>query len=137
MNQRYNKTVIEGEGGMINSNIAIAEGKYQFNRKFTLRGEVQYLATKHESGDWVHALLELSVLPYFMFTVSDMYGKPFVDNEYRDKEHYYMASVTFNYKAHRLMAGYGKTRAGYNCSGGVCRYVPASKGVQISYNFNF
>ncbi len=139
MNQRYNQGVIEGHGGMINSDIFVGEGKYQFNKKLTLRGELQYLTTSHESGDWMYGLLELSVLPYMMFTVSDMYGKPAINGglEYGDKEHYYMASVTFNYNAHRIMAGYGRTRAGYNCSGGVCRYVPASKGVNISYNYSF
>lgn len=139
MNQRYNQGVIEGHGGMINSNIFVGEGKYQFNKKLTLRGELQYLTTAHESGDWMYGLLELSVLPYLMFTVSDMYGKPAIDGGlgYGEKEHYYMASVTFNYNAHRIMAGYGRTRAGYNCSGGVCRYVPASKGVNISYNYSF
>ena len=139
MNQRYNQGVIEGHGGMINSDIFVGEGKYQFNKKLTLRGEMQYLTTSHESGDWMYCLLELSVLPYMMFTVSDMYGKPAINGglEYGDKEHYYMASVTFNYNAHRIMAGYGRTRAGYNCSGGVCRYVPASKGVNISYNYSF
>ena len=139
MNQRYNQGVIEGHGDMINSDIFVGEGKYQFNKKLTLRGEMQYLTTSHESGDWMYGLLELSVLPYMMFTVSDMYGKPAINGglEYGDKEHYYMASVTFNYNAHRIMAGYGRTRAGYNCSGGVCRYVPASKGVNISYNYSF
>ena len=139
MNQRYNQGVIEGHGGMINSDIFVGEGKYQFNKKLTLRGELQYLTTSHESGDWMYGLLELSVLPYMMFTVSDMYGKPAINGglEYGDKEHYYMASVTFNYNAHRIMAGYGRTRAGYNCSGGVCRYVPASKGVNISYTRSF
>ena len=39
MNQRYNKTVVEGEGGMIHSDIFIADGKYQFSPKTTLRGE--------------------------------------------------------------------------------------------------
>ncbi len=131
MNQRYNKDVIEGHGGTVKANIAVAEGKYQFNKKLTLRAEAQYLATKQDQGDWTYALLELSVLPYFMFTVSDMWNNGETDN------HYYMGSVTFNYKAHRLMAGYGRTRAGYNCSGGVCRYVPASRGFQLSYNYNF
>ena len=139
MNQRYNQGVIEGHGGMINSDIFVGEAKYQFNKKLTLRGELQYLTTSHESGDWMYGLLELSVLPYLMFTVSDMYGKPAINGglEYGEKEHYYMGSVTFNYNAHRIMAGYGRTRAGYNCSGGVCRYVPASKGVNISYNYSF
>lgn len=131
MNQRYDKTVIEGEGGMIKSNIAVAEGKYQINNKFTLRSELQYLWTNQDQGDWAYGLVELSALPYLMFTVSDMWNTGETDL------HYYMASVTGTYKAHRLMIGYGRTRAGYNCSGGVCRYVPASKGLNVSYNFTF
>ncbi len=131
MNQRYNQTVIEGEGGMMRNNIGVAEGKYQFNDKLTLRGELQYLHTKQDQGDWGYGLLELSVLPYLMFTVSDMW------NMGESNLHYYMGSVTGTYKSHRLMVGYGRTRAGYNCSGGVCRWVPASRGVQVSYNYNF
>ena len=131
MNQKYNKTVIEGEGGMVKSNIAVAEGKYQINKKFTLRSELQYLWTNQDQGDWAFGLVELSALPYLMFTVSDMW------NTGETNQHYYMGSVTATYKAHRLMLGYGRTRAGYNCSGGVCRYVPASKGLNISYNFTF
>ncbi len=131
MNQRYNQLVIEGHGELMTSNIFVGEGKYQFNKKLTLRGELQYLTTSSDQGDWAYGLLELSVLPSLMFTVSDMWNVGETDL------HYYMGSVTYNYKAHRLMAGYGRTRAGYNCSGGVCRFVPASKGVNISYNYSF
>ena len=131
MNQQYNKTAVEGEGGMIYSNIFVAEGKYRFNSKFTLRGELQYLTTGQDEGDWAFGLLELSMLPHWMFTLSDTWNCGETDI------HYYQGSVTFNYKSHRIQAGYGRTRAGYNCSGGVCRYVPASKGVTVSYNYNF
>ncbi len=131
MNQRYNKTIIEGEGGMMRNNIGVAEGKYQFNEKLTLRAELQYLNTKQDLGDWAYGLLELSVLPYLMFTVSDMWNVGETDL------HYYMGAVTGTFKSHRLMLGYGRTRAGYNCSGGVCRWVPASRGFQVSYNYNF
>ena len=131
MNQFYNKTVVEGEGGMIHSNIFVADGKYRINNRLTLRGELQYLTTGEDEGDWAFALLELSVLPHFMFTVSDMY------NCGESGIHYYQGLITFNTGSHRLQAGYGRTRAGYNCSGGVCRYVPASKGFTLSYNYNF
>ena len=131
MNQFYNKTVVEGEGGMVHSDIVVADAKYRFNNKLTLRGEAQYLATDDDEGDWVFGLLELSVLPHWMFTVSDMY------NCGESKLHYYQGLVTFNAGAHRLQLGYGRTRAGYNCSGGVCRMVPASKGFTLSYNYNF
>ena len=131
MNQFYNMTVVEGEGGMIHSNIFVADGKYRINNRLTLRGELQYLTTGEDEGDWAFALLELSVLPHFMFTVSDMY------NCGESGIHYYQGLITFNTGSHRLQAGYGRTRAGYNCSGGVCRYVPASKGFTLSYNYNF
>ena len=139
MHQRYNKTIVEGHGGTINSHIAIAEGKYTLNKKLTLRGEAQYLHTKQDQGDWWYGLLELSVLPHFMFTVSDMYNAkvPNTDGTATSKQHFYMVSGCYTHGAHRLQLSYGKTRAGYNCSGGVCRYVPASKGLQVSYNFNF
>ena len=131
MNQRYNKTVVEGEGGMIHSNIFVAEGKYKMNKKLTLRGELQYLTTKQDEGDWAFALLELSVLPHWMFTVSDEW------NCGETNIHYYQGLVTYNVGSHRIQAGYGRTAAGYNCSGGVCRYVPAQKGFMLSYNYNF
>lgn len=137
MNQFYDKTAVEGHGGTIHSDIFVAEGKYQFSRKMTLRAEAQYLSTAHESGDWAYGLLELSVQPYLMFTVSDMYGRPEKDGRYTGREHYYMGSITGTYGPHRLQLGYGRTRDGLNCSGGVCRYVPASKGMTISYNYNF
>ena len=131
MNQQYNQTVVEGEGGMIRSNIGVLEGQYKINSRYTLRSELQYLSTRQDEGDWCYALVELSALPYLMFTVSDMWNCGETDL------HYYMGSVTFNYEAHRLMLSYGRTRAGFNCAGGVCRYVPASRGVQLSYNYNF
>lgn len=131
MNQYYNKTAVEGHGGMIHSDIFVAEGKYKLNNKLTLRGEAQYLSTKDDQGDWAFGLLELSFLPNWMFTVSDEWNCGETDL------HYYNASVTFTKNAHRLQLGYARTREGFNCSGGVCRWIPASKGVTLSYNYNF
>lgn len=131
MNQTYNKQVIEGSGDMVHSNIFIAEGKYQFSPKTILRGELQYLTTREDDGDWTYALLELSLAPHLMITASDLW------NCGRTDLHYYQGLVTYNIGQHRIQAGYVRTRAGYNCSGGVCRYVPASKGLALSYHYNF
>lgn len=131
VNQMYNQTILEGHGGNVHSNIFILDGKYKISRKVTLRAELQYLQTKQDQKDWSYGLVEVTVLPYLMFSVSDMW------NNGDTGTHYYMATVTANYKSNRLMVGYGRTRAGYNCSGGVCRYVPASRGFQITYNYNF
>lgn len=137
MYQNYNKTVIEGHGGMVRSHIMVADGRYQFSPKTTLRVELQYLATAHESGNWFQALAELSLLPHFMITASDMYGRPVSALEYGPKQHYYMFSCTYSHGAHRAMLGYGLTRRGFDCSGGVCREVPATKGLRATYNYTF
>ena len=131
MNQFYNQTIVEGHGGMVHSDIYIAEGKYRINKKFTLRGELQYLHTDEDDGDWMYGLLELSVLPHWMFTIADMYNSGVTN------VHYYQGYVTFSHGSHRLQLGYGRTREGWNCSGGVCRKVPSSKGFTLSYNYNF
>lgn len=131
MYQRYNKTVVEGEGGMINAHIAVGEAKFRCSDKVTVRTELQYLATKQDKRDWLYGLVEVSILPYVMVGVSDEW------NAGTTGDHYYMFNVTGNYRNNRLMLGYGRTRDGYNCSGGVCRYVPATRGFQLSYNYNF
>ena len=73
-----------------------------------------------------------------MLTVSDQIGRcELKAGEYGDVTHYFQAMITGNYKSHRLQIGYGRTRAGFNGNGGVCRYIPASKGFTVSYNYNF
>lgn len=137
MYQYYNR-VIQRHEGVIRSHIFVFEPKWRINQKYTLRGEAQYLLTDHASGNWAFGLLELSVAPYLMFTVSDQIGRPeHTDGSYGKNAHYYNASVTGTLKSHRLQVGYGRTRAGVNCTGGVCRYIPASKGVTINYTYNF
>ena len=131
MNQRYNMLKIEGHGGMVYSNIFVADGKYQFSPKVTLRGEMQYMTTKGDEGDWAFGLLELSLVPHWMITISDQF------NVNQSHTHYYMGQVTFTTGSHLIQLGYGRVQEGYNCSGGVCRYVPASKGFTLSYNYNF
>lgn len=131
MNQMYNKSVIEGEGGNIHTNIFVLDTKWKIDKRFTLRNELQYLHTRQDEKDWVFGLLELSVAPYLMVTVSDMW------NCGDTGTHYYNFGVAGNYGSNRLQLSYGRTRAGFNCSGGVCRYVPATRGFQVAYTYTF
>ena len=131
MYQRYNQTLLEGHGGMLNSHIFVADVKQKLAPNTTLRVEGQYLASKDGDKDWLFGLGELSLAPHWMFTLSDLY------NVGNTRVHYYQGYVTYSGGAHRLQLGYGRTRAGFNCSGGVCRYIPATKGLTLSYNYNF
>ena len=134
INQGYNQKKIEGHainGDIVNTHIVVYEGLYKLSKKVTLRNELQYMHTKQAEKDWIYALFELSVKPYLMFTISEQY------NLGTTKQHYPMFAVTGLIKAHRLMLGIGRTRKGINCSGGVCRMMPETKGVFFSYNFSF
>jgi hypothetical protein len=134
MNQCLNNQVVpivETEEKYIHANILVAEAKYKFNKKFTLRGELQYLFTEQDQKDWAFGLVEFSWSPYLMVYVSDQW------NCGETGTHYYMTGVTGIYKSNRLALSYGRTRKGYNCSGGLCRPVPAMHGFQINYTYNF
>ena len=132
MNQMYDK-FLEGhpEEGKVRSNIFVVDTKWRIDKRFTLRNEIQYLHTRQDQRDWLYGLIELSVAPHIMVSVSDMWNCGETDT------HYYNAGIAGNYKANRLLLSYGRTRAGFNCSGGVCRYVPATRGFQVSYSYTF
>lgn len=134
MNQVYNQKVVEGHGvngDIVYSNVFAGEFKFNFNKKTNLRAELQYLTTKQDLGDWLYASAELSLFSSLMIGFSDTY------NAGTTKIHYPMATAAYSYKSHRLQLGYGRTREGITCAGGVCRVVPASKGLNIAYNYNF
>ncbi len=147
MFQQYNQAVVEGHGwnaaeygfgfnaskpgNIVNSNIAIVELKYKPSKNIGMRGELQYLHTRQDRGQWVYALYEISLFQQAMIEVSDLYN---ID---ATKQHYYKVAASYNWGTHRVQLSYGRTRAGYNCSGGVCRYVPTSKGLALSYSVSF
>ncbi len=116
------------------SNIFVLDGLYKFDRKKSLRVELQYLYSKYEQDnnekDWVAALAEFNLAPRWSFTLSDMWS---LENEI----HYYNGSVSYTRKNTRIQLSYGRNRAGYVCSGGVCRYTPAYTGAGLTITSSF
>jgi len=45
--------------------------------------------------------------------------------------------VSFTMEHLRVSAGYGRYRAGYLCSGGVCRMIPAYTGANLTLTASF
>ena len=135
MYQTYNKQVIEGKGDLIRAGIGVVEAKYALNKKIQMRAEAQYMYTRQDEGQWVAALYELSLWRQLVLSGQWMYNIGYANEA--TNEHYYTVAATYTHGAHRVMAGYTKTRAGFNCSGGVCRYVPKQEGVSLTYNFTW
>ncbi len=135
MYQTYNRQLLEGHGELVRSGIAVVDTRVQVNKDISMRGELQYLYTPHYQGQWIFALYELSLYRYVTLSGQWMYNIGGASES--THEHYYTALATFTYGAHRASAGYTKTREGFNCSGGVCRYVPKMEGVTLNYSFSF
>ena len=134
MYQTYNKRII-GKSGIARSGIGVVEAKYAMNKKVQMRAELQYLYSRQYEGQWIAALYELSLWRQLVLSGQWMYNIGHAPDA--TNGHYYTVAATYMHGAHRLMAGYTKTRAGFNCSGGVCRYVPEQQGVTLTYNFTW
>ena len=122
------------------SNIFVADVQYKFDRKKSLRAEAQYLLSGEHEGDWVAGLVEFNLAPKWSFFVSDMYnhGRTDKNGEYKGtKKNYYSVGGSYTIKRTRIQLSYGRNRAGYICSGGVCRYSPEYNGINIAITSSF
>ena len=135
MYQAYNQFIVEGHGEMVRSGIAVVDARVQVNKNVSMRGEMQYMYSPNHEGQWCFALYELTLYKHWTLSGQWMYNIGFAPDQ--THEHYYTAGLTFHYKAHRANIGYTKTREGFNCSGGVCRYIPQMKGICANYSFTF
>ena len=122
------------------AHIFVGDVTHKFNRKTSLRFEVQYLLSGddksewdgiHSEGDWVAGLVEFSLAPHWSFYVQDMY------NIGQSKTHYYNGGFSYTHSRTRVQLSYGRNRAGYICSGGVCRYSPAYTGFNLVLTSSF
>ena len=132
--QDYNKEEKNSAGYEVYvglSHIVVADMLYKWTPKFSTRLELQYLTSRDYQKDWMAALLEVSFAPHWSVFASDMY------NHGDTGLHYYNAGVSYVYENIRLAAGYGRYRAGFICSGGVCREIPAYTGANISLTASF
>ncbi len=112
-------------------NIFVADLLYKWTSTFSTRLELQYLQTKQDKKDWMAALLEVNFAPNWSIFASDMY------NHGSSKVHYYNAGVSYAKSRTRIALGYGRYKAGYICSGGVCRQIPAYTGANLSITTSF
>lgn len=141
-NKKWKSTVLYSfqDNADKQAHIFVGDVTHKFNRKTSLRFEVQYLLSgddksewdgMHSEGDWVAGLVEFSLAPRWSFYVQDMY------NIGQSKTHYYNGGFSYTYNRTRVQLSYGRNRAGYICSGGVCRYSPAYTGVNLVLTSSF
>ncbi|HIP48218.1 MAG TPA: hypothetical protein EYG92_04535 [Lutibacter sp.] len=143
VNSTYNRKVLEGEKGMIESNVLVTEATYKMSRKQSLRLELQHLwsegdlaevlddGTEIERKNWVAGTAEFNVNSHFSLFANDMFNYSY------NKEHYYNVGGSYTKNKSRFALSYGRTRGGLLCVGGVCRIVPAATGLTFNLTTSF
>jgi hypothetical protein len=131
----YNQLILEGKGGMVRANVAVADVTFKPSAEKALRLELQGLWTKQDKGNWTMLMAEYSISPHWFFSVTDQwnYGNP----EPGRRIHYLFGSIAYARDANRIQLTYGKQREGILCVGGVCRNVPAMNGFSITITSSF
>ena len=129
--QDYNKHNDNNGNFIGKSHIIVADLLYKWTPTVSTRMELQYLAAKEDQGDWMAGLLELNLAPHWSVFASDMW------NHGSTRLHYYNAGVSYTIEHLRVSAGYGRYKAGFICSGGVCRSIPAYTGANITLTASF
>lgn len=143
-NLHYNIDVIEGHTGepMVKGHLAIADMTYKLTRKKALHLELQTLFVEDDEaieddgdkGNWAFALLEYSMAPHWTISLMDQWN---YETNHGEETHYYTGGFAYVKNTNRIQLTYGRQREGLVCVGGVCRYVPASKGLTLTITSNF
>lgn len=126
----YNQEIYEAhpEVPMVETLTPFSELTYKFDRKKSMRIELQYQHCEQDYGSWVYGLVEYNIAPKWSFAASDMWN---YDPLKTDKAlHYYSIFGGYTYKSSRFTLNYVKQIGGIVCTGGVCRYEPAFSGLK-------
>jgi len=134
MHQQYNKAQIDGgDYPVIVADIFFLDVLFQFSAERSVRAEIQHLSTKVDFKNWASALLELNINPSWSVFGSDMYNY----GNSVEKVHYFNVGTSFVKNVHRIEISYARQRESLICVGGVCRQVPAYKGLTINISSSF
>lgn len=152
---------VSKESGNIKSQILVIETGFKFKNKQSMRVELQgMLVGRRDSlgrdtgffdsegkavdkGDWATLLIEYTLSSHWYVSVMDQYNfgnghlSHVAEGESKHPIHHPYLTVGYIRGATRLTASYGRQRAGLFCVGGVCRPVPASNGLTLSFTQSF
>jgi hypothetical protein len=135
INQHYNKKLIEETVGLVKTNILAAEATYKITASKSVRVVAEHLWADADKKNWASSTAEFNINPKWSVFGSDMYN--YGNDNVEKRHHYYNFGTAYRKSATRVSLSYGRQRGGLICVGGVCRIVPESSGVALSFNTSF
>ena len=137
VNQYYNKPWVEDASHAVNTNIFYVEWIYSMTNSKSIRVDAEHMWADADFKNWMGGSMEYNFNEKFSIYAMDLvnYGNT-KDKEEREK-HYLTVGGAYRKGSTRVSLGYGRQRGGLVCVGGVCRFVPESTGISLSFNTAF
>ncbi len=108
-------------------------GSYDYKEaKFGSAGE---LNKNNNTGSWITELIEWTPNSHWFLVIADQYN--YNNPKPNQRLHYYYGSIGYVNGPTRISLSYGRQRQGIFCAGGVCRFVPAASGVNLTISSSF
>lgn len=137
INKYYNKPWVEDSSEDVNSHIVYGELTYSFTNSRSIRAELEHMWADADFKNWVGGSLEFNFNEKFSIYALDMLNYGNTKSVEESKKHYLTVGGAYRKGRSRVALAYGKQRGGLVCVGGVCRFVPESTGISLSFNTAF
>ncbi len=137
VNQYYNKPWVEDSSHDVNTHIIYGEMIYNFTKSKSLRADFEHMWADADFKNWVGGSLEYNFNEKFSVYALDLLNYGNTKDEGENKKHYLTLGGAYRKGTSRLSLSYGRQRGGLVCVGGVCRFVPESTGISLSFNTAF
>lgn len=157
-NQFLNQSVVQfgtldkEEHPDVRSHIAVLDLTWRYKTGSAIRVETQGFFAKYDykhaaldangnknitnnTGDWVTGLIEWTPTTNWFVVVADQYN--YYNPTPNKQLHYFYGSIGYVSGPTRVSLSYGRQRQGIFCAGGVCRFVPAASGFNVSVSTSF
>ncbi len=135
LQQYYNAKYVEETFGEVNSNTLVWDNLYNFSGSKTLKVELQHQWADASFKNWVAGLVEYNFNTNWSVFNNNLFN--YGNSDSGKKINYYTFGTSYAKDATRVQLTYGRQRGGLVCIGGICRFVPESSGVTLTFNYSF
>ena len=129
---------------IVKTDILGAEFDYKMKNGKAAKLTLEHMWADSDRKNWMAFMLEYNFNTKYSVFVSDMYNYGYDENANLIDHitdpfdiHFYNFGGACKKGSTRFALNYGRQRGGLVCAGGVCRFVPPSTGISLSFNTAF
>lgn len=137
VNQYYNKPWVQDASSDVNTHIVYSEFIYNLSKTKSIRADVEHMWADADFKNWIGSSLEYNFNDKLSIFAMDLLNYGNTKDKEEAKKHYLTFGSAYRKGTSRIALSYGKQRGGLVCVGGVCRFVPESTGISLSFNTAF